>query len=123
MKRWNIFADNATAYLDTGIAGWLCGEIVGCTVNDQRASDDFRQLKPIGIYDTVSAAFAAQKRRQVTGMVGMREIAGIIVTPRFIKRKSAISCLMDMHAIELAVGRHLLVRQTGNFRFDQYAAG
>lgn len=123
MKRWNIFGDDAAADLDAGIAGWLRGEIVGCTVNDQRAANDFRQLKPIGIYDTVSVAYAAQKRRQITGMVRMRHAAGIIMGPRFIKRKRAVPCLVDMHTIELGIGRHLLIWQTGNFRFDQYAAG
>ena len=122
MKRWKIFGDDTTADLDTGIAGWLCGKIVGCAVNDQRTANDFRHLKPIGIYDTVSVAFVSQKRRQITGMFRMRQTAGVIVAPRFIKRKRTIPCLVDMHAIELGVGRHLLVWQTGNFRFDQYAA-
>ena len=123
MKRWKIFADDTAADLDTGIAGWLCGEIVGRTVNDQRAANDFRQFKSIGIYDTVSVAFAAQKRRQITGMVRMRQIDGVIVTPRLIKRKGTVPCLVDMHTIELAIGRHLLVWKTVNFRFDQYTAG
>lgn len=117
-----FFYDNAAADLHAGVTGGLCGKIIGRIVNDQRAADDFRQFDPVGIEDAVSIAFAAEKRRQIAGMIGVRQSAGIVMGPGLIKRKGAVTCFVDMQAVELTVGRNVFVGQPVNFYFDQYAA-
>ena len=91
-------------------------------MDDQGAVYDFRKLEAVGIENTVGVSFVAKKGKQVSGMFRVRQPGRIIVISGFVKRKRAVACFMDVHSVELAVGRNIFVRQTVYFRFDQYTA-
>ena len=118
-----VFGDNAAADLVAGVSGRLRGEIIGRAVNDQGASDDLRQLKPIGIKGAVGIPLVAEKGRQVAGMIRVRQSAGIVVSTGLIEGKSAVARLVNMHAVELTVRCGIFVRQTVDFCFDQHTTG
>lgn len=84
---FRVFHDNAASDLITGVSGRLCGEIVGCAVDDQGAADDLRQFKSIRVDDAVGKPSVTEKRGQVTGVFRMGQSAGIVMCSGFVKRE------------------------------------
>lgn len=91
-------------------------------MNDQGTAENIFQIESIGVEDAVSVSFVAKERKQVAGMFGMWQTAGVIMISGMIERKSAVARFMNVHTIKLAVGRDVFVWQTVYFRFYQYAA-
>lgn len=117
-----VFGNDAAADLVAGVSGRLCGEVVGCAVDDQSSADDLRQFKSVGIKGAVSVAPVTEKRGQVAGMLRMRQSAGVVVRTGLIKGKRAVACFVNVHGVELTVGRSVLIRQVEDLRFDQDTA-
>lgn len=117
-----VFGNDAAADLVAGVSGRLCGEVVGYAVDDQRTADDLRQFKAVGIKSAVGVAPVTEKRGQVAGMLRMRQPAGIVVRAGLIKGKRAVARFVNVHGVELTVGRSIFVRQVKDLRFDQNTA-
>ena len=117
-----VFGNDAAADLVAGVSGRLCGEVVDCAVDDQSSADDLRQFKSVGIKGAVSVAPVTEKRGQVAGMLRMRQSAGIVVRAGLIKGKRTVARFVNVHGVELTVGRGIFVRQVKDLRFDQDTA-
>ena len=62
------------------------------------------------------------RERQITCMLRMRQIVGVIVIAGFVKGKRTVAIFMDVQGIELAVWRYILMRKSVDFHFYQNAA-
>lgn len=91
-------------------------------MDDQAALQDIFQLEAVGIEYTVSISSIAQEREQVAGMFGMGQFSRVVVLAGLVEGKGTIACLMDVHSVELAVGRYVFVGQAVYFRLNQHAA-
>ena len=91
-------------------------------MDDQGASYEVGELDSVRIEKAVGVALVAKKGEQVAGVLGMWKTGRIVMISCSIKGEGAVSCFMDVHSVELTVGRDVIVGQPVYFRFDHNAA-
>ena len=79
-------------------------EIVRAAVDNYRFSDDFRDTKTLIVENTPGIAVISQQRDEITSMLGMRGIAGIIMHPCFVERRCAVAVFVNVHGEEKTAG-------------------
>lgn len=94
-----------------GIAGRLCFEVIRTGMDDDRPSDDIRDMEALGEKCAPGEAVIAKQRRKIACMGRMGTIIRIEMTPRIPERFSpgsgAAAAFMDVEAEErrMAAGR------------------
>ena len=92
-------ANDAAANFGPGVPGRLRCEIIRHTVDDDCAADDIRYLKAIGQNNQKRPPLAFKQRRQITCMLWMRALSGIIMAFRIRKvRTCTRGSLVNMKA-------------------------
>jgi hypothetical protein len=106
----------------SGIAGRLTGKIIGHTVDDNRSSDNVLYRETFIIKDLIGVALIAQKRRKISGMLGMRPVPGIVMISGLIKRRRAVPIFMDMNAVKITGALCADVGKSKDFGFYENAS-
>ncbi len=124
---WDFFLslrspDDSAADLVAGVAGGLAGEIVGHAVNDHGSAQNVVHEETLIITYQISISLAAKKRRQVSGVLGMGQIAGIVVVSGLPEGPGAVAVLMDMHAVKTAGTRDIDTGKPKDLGFYEHAA-
>jgi len=105
----------------SGIAGRLTGKVIGHAVDDNRSPDDVLYKETFIIKDLIGVALIAQKRRKISGMLGMRSVPGIVMIAGLIKRRRAVSIFMDMNAVKITGALCADVGESKDFGFYENA--
>lgn len=93
------------------ISGRLGSEIVRCTVNDHRSSDDIRHPEPAGQHRKICSSPRKKQRRQIPGMERMWLPGWIVVSTGIPEiRTAAVTALMDVKGIK-SVGQSPDIRR------------
>lgn len=91
-------------------------------MNDHGFSDDVRQREPFVIKDAEGVALIAKKGRQISCMIGVGGISGVIVQPCMAEVFAAVSGFVYMHGIEITCAGDIDVGKAENLCFHQDAA-
>ena len=112
------FHNDAAGDFAACISSRLGMKVIRVTVNDHRFSNDVRHPEPICSDEHIGAAAAKKQGRQITGVVGMRRLGGVIVAPGFRKPCSGTAApFVDMQT-EKSAG--ITLGQIGDVDFHQY---
>ena len=115
-------SDDTAADFFAGIAGGLCGKIVGVRMDDHRAPEDVRNFKGFIVKDGVGVALVPHQRRHVTGVHGVGCPGRVIVSAGLVKWQTAVTVFVDMKSVKIYGTWGGDVRETENFGFHQNTA-
>lgn len=91
-------------------------------MNDYGFSDDVRQREPFVIKDAEGVALIAKKGRQISCMIGVSGISGVIVQSCMAEVFAAVSGFVYMHGIEITCVGDIDVGKAEDLRLHQDAA-
>ena len=107
------------------VAGGLGGKIVGPAVNDHGAANDILHAEAVREKDGEGVAAAAEERRQVPGVLGMRAVVRIEMAPNVGKGVAAVAGTagpgMDVKGENRVAAGPLRLRQAGDMGRNQHA--
>lgn len=84
-----------------GITGRLGGEVIPVGMDDDGAADDIIHLKPFVVKCGPGVSLAAKQRRQITGMLGMESVFGVVVPAGMGEVIGAVPIFMDVHGVKI----------------------
>ncbi len=120
--RTTALPDDTAADFFTGIAGGLCGKIVGVRMDDHRAPEDVRNFKGFVIKNDVGIALVPHQWRHIAGVHGMGRTGGIIVSAGLVEGQTAVAVFVDMKSVKIYGTGGGDVGETENFGFHQNTA-
>ena len=91
-------------------------------MDDYGTSHNILNGKALVVKGGPGIALIAEERYQISGMVGMGSGGGIIVISRAGEAMGAVSCIVDMHGVEIAGAGRGYVGEAEYLRFHQNAA-